>query len=234
MTPALNGMDGIMVKKSLLDDIIVQDKSNAALEEDEVLSVIIDEINLIKDDAIRSFTRSVLVKSSLFWITPSSGINGSTPPDEAFSSGNTLHAKRWARVANHLCNSYNVTEEERDFVISACLLGGVTRFIEDSSGELIYSEMHPYTVSQHVVKCIEMDKSVGNDAYSSTLFITEDSVQTILRLIRCQKGPWSLVPETMPITYLDYIVHLADNISSNIYEILKDSELIDERWKTIK
>jgi len=62
------------------------------------------------------------------------------------------------------------------------------------------------------------------------LFISEENVQSILRLVRCHLGPWSPVPETYPITYMDYIVHLADNIASKVHTIIEDSQLINDRW----
>lgn len=233
-------MGGIMAKKSILDEIIVQDKSEAANLEDEILNQLIDEINLIKDESIRSFVRSVLIKSDLFWSTPSSIMAGDNPPDEyildedARSSGNAIHTKRTTRIANELCKSYNVTEEEKDCVIAACLLHAVTKFFLDSSDNLMYNDMYPYSVGPYVVSCIEKDKESGNDAYSTTLFMTEESVQTILRLIRCHLGPWSPVPETMPITYLDYIVHISHRLASKIYDIIQDSELINEKWRVVE
>lgn len=220
-----------MVKKSILDDIIVQDKSETASKEDEVLFELLNEINLIADESIRSFVRSVLFKSDLFWITPSSHELRDLSPDEIGPGGNVLHTRRMVRVALEMCRSYSVTEEEKDCVLAACLLHGVTKFFEDTSGEIMYNNMYPYTAGQFVISCIERDKEVGNDAFSSTLFIGEDSVQTILRLIRCHLGPWSPVPETLPITYLDYIVHISHNISEKIYSIIKDSEIISEHYR---
>ena len=90
--------------------------------------------------------------------------------------------------------------------------------------------MHPYTVNKFVADCIRHDKEYANDSHSSTLFISEENVQSILRLVRCHLGPWSPVPETYPITYMDYIVHLADNIASKVHIVIEDSQLINDRW----
>ena len=59
-----------MTKKSLLDDILVEDKSQSAKEEDEILAPLLDEINMINDEGIRFFVRSILLKANLFWIIP--------------------------------------------------------------------------------------------------------------------------------------------------------------------
>ena len=42
-----------MNKKSLLDDILVLDKSEISTQEDEMLKPLLDEINLIEDESIR-------------------------------------------------------------------------------------------------------------------------------------------------------------------------------------
>jgi hypothetical protein len=38
------------------------------------------------------------------------------------------------------------------------------------------------------------------------------------------------VPETNPITYLDMIVHLADNIASKVHYVVDGDDVIKERW----
>jgi hypothetical protein len=91
--------------------------------------------------------------------------------------------------------------------------------------------MHPYTVGKFISFCQEKDKKFASESESSTLFLSEDIVQSILRLVRCHLGPWSPIPETYPITYLDYIVHLSDNIASKIHLIIEDSDLINPKWR---
>jgi len=91
--------------------------------------------------------------------------------------------------------------------------------------------MHPYAVGKFVDKCRLHDKKIASESDSSTLYLSEDVVQSILRLVRCHLGPWSPVPETYPITYLDFIVHLADNVASKIHLVIQDSDLINPKWK---
>jgi len=62
------------------------------------------------------------------------------------------------------------------------------------------------------------------------LFMQEETIQSILRLVRCHLGPWSPIPETYPITYMDYIVHVADNIASKLHTYIDDSGLINDKW----
>ena len=218
--------------KNILDEILKEDKSDTVSNENEVLSELLDEINLINDDALSSFVRSILLKADCFWTIPSSFSGRYHPADEHNAGGNVLHTKRVVRVAMVLAESYSLSVDEKDIIIAACLLHDVTKGIaskDDSSFE--YDPMHPYTVGKFVAQCQMHDKEYGNDSQSTSLFVTEEMAQTVLRLVRCHLGPWSPVPETYPITYMDYIVHIADNIASKIHTIIEDSELINDKWR---
>ena len=219
------------MSKSILDDILKEDTSSQIIQEDEYLASLLQEIGLIDDEGIKSFVRSLLLKASTFWEIPSSFSGRYHPPDEHGPGGNALHTKRVVRVAEVISDSYALSVEERDLIIAACLLHDITKGIaSEESGMFHYDPMHPYTVNKFVSDCIRHDKEYANDSHSSTLFISEENVQSILRLVRCHLGPWSPVPETYPITYMDYIVHLADNIASKVHTIIEDSQLINDRW----
>ncbi len=219
--------------KNFLDEILKEDKKSVFETENDVLNQLIDEINLITDDAIVSFVRSVLLKAEIFWDIPSSFSGKYHPADEHGHGGNVLHTKRVVRVACILADSYSLSDDERNIIIAACLLHDVTKGIPDFNdpSSFHYDPMHPYTVAKFVQNCQMYDKEYGNDSQSTSLFIAEESIQAILRLVRCHLGPWSPVPETYPITYLDYIVHIADNIASKIHTVIEDSELINEKWR---
>jgi len=48
------------MKKSILDDILIEEKNASFLgEENKILAPLLDEINLIVDESIRSFVRSI-------------------------------------------------------------------------------------------------------------------------------------------------------------------------------
>ena len=221
------------MSKSILDDILVKEKNVSSIEkENKILFLLLDEINLILDESIRSFVRSILIRSGIFWEIPSSFSGKYHPQDERCKGGNVLHTKRVVRIAALMGESYSLSPEETDIVISACLLHDVCKgIINDGAGECKYDPMHPYTVGKFIAKCQEQDKKFASESESSTLFLSEDIVQSILRLVRCHLGPWSPVPETYPITYLDYIVHLSDNIASKMHLIIEDSDLINPKWK---
>jgi len=221
------------MKKSMLDDILIQEKDAPSMgKENEILLPLLDEINLIIDEPIKSFVRSILVRGDSFWKIPSSFSGKYHPGDEHEVGGNVLHTKRVVRIAICMSESYSLTQEEKDIVIAACLLHDLCKGVADpKSNEYKYDPMHPYTVGKFVEHCQEKDKKFASESESSTLFLAEEVVQSILRLIRCHLGPWSPIPETYPITYLDYIVHLSDNVASKLHSFIDDSELINPKWR---
>ena len=212
---------------NILDEILSEKTEITSLkEEDKKLEPLLEEINLILDENIKSFIRSILYKADSFWEIPSSFSGKHHPIDEHGVGGNVLHTKRAVRVAQVLCESHALPQEER-----AMLLHDVTKGIakNDEVGYQ-YDPMHPYTVGLFVRKCQEEDKNYASELQSSTLFLSEDIVQSILRLVRCHLGPWSPIPETIPVTYLDMIVHVADNISSKLHHIVDGENVIESRW----
>ena len=218
-------------KSSILDDILQDEQIvNLSEEENNVLSPLLEEISLIEDDGLKSFVRSVLFRADSFWVVPSSFSGKYHPPDEHNQGGNVLHTKRTVRAAKILSESHSLSAEEKDLVVAACLLHDLTKGKVEKDGSFSYDKMHPYTVGDFVKFCQEDDKKYASDISSSTLYVSEEDVQTLLRLIRCHLGPWSPVPETVPITYLDMIVHLADNIASKVHYILDGNEIVAERW----
>ena len=216
-----------MSKKSILDELLDEDVSfKVNEEEDKLLSPLMEEINLISSQQIRLFVRSVLLQAKTFWKIPSSFSGKYHPADEHGSGGNVLHTKRVVKVSKVICDSYGLLAHEKDLVYAACLLHDVTKGIahDDSKEDFFYDPMHPYTVGAFVKKCQDNDKKYGSESASSTLFLDEETVQSILRLVRCHLGPWSPIPETVPSTYMDMIVHLSDNVASKLHTIVEISD----------
>jgi hypothetical protein len=229
------GKESKMKNKSILDEIL-SDSSKKDLssikEEDAALEPLLDEINMIKDHNVKSFIRSVLLKCNLFWIIPSSFSGKYHPSDEHGPGGNVLHTKRVVRAASVLADSYSLSDEDRDLVYAACLLHDITKgVITSEEGPMHYDPLHPYTVGGFVKDCQREDRQYASEGQSSTLFLSEETVQSILRLVRCHLGPWSPVPETTPITYLDMIVHLADNLASKVHYVVDGEKVVEDRWK---
>lgn len=221
-----------MKNKSILDEILSNEKSVSTIKDEDVkLALLLDEINLIKDENIKSFVRAVLFNSEDFWKIPASFSGKHHPPDERGHAGNVIHTKRVVRVAQVLSDSYSLSSEDKDIVYAACLIHDITKGVKfNEEGDLRYDPMHPYTVGHFVKGCQEYDKKYATESQSSTLFVSEETVQSILRLVRCHLGPWSPVPETTPITYLDMIVHMADNVASKLHYIIDGENIVEKRW----
>lgn len=219
-------------KNNILDDILSNKVSSHSIkDEDKILKPLIDEINTIENEGIKSFVRSILYRAEGFWDIPASFSGKHHPPDERSVGGNVLHTKRAVRVGVVLADSYSLSSEERDLITAALLLHDVTKGIKsESSSKYYYDPMHPYTAGSFIKKCQEQDKKYASESQSSTLFISEEDTQTILRLIRCHLGPWSPVPETNPVTYMDMIVHLADSVSSKLHLIVDGDNIVKDRW----
>jgi HD superfamily phosphohydrolase YqeK len=220
------------MSSNILDEILSDNsKIVSKKDEDKILEPLLDEINYIFDESIKLFVRSVLLRASSFWTIPSSFSGKYHPADEHNEGGNVLHTKRVVRAAKIMSESYSLNREDTDIILAACLLHDVTKGIRlEGESSFHYDPMHPYTVGKLVKKCQEEDKKYASESQSSTLFLTEETVQSILRLVRCHLGPWSPVPETVPITYMDMIVHMADNIASKLHYVVDGDNIIQERW----
>lgn len=222
-----------MAKKSILDQLLNEDtlfKNNK--EENEILKDLLNEINLISSNHIKSFVRSLLIRATDFWKIPSSFSGKYHPIDEHGIGGNVLHTKRVIRIAKIICDSYVLDVEERDLIYAASLLHDITKGKKISDNdECTYDPFHPYTVDKYVRWCIEEDKKYTSESSSTTLYLDEETIQSILRIIRCHLGPWSPIPETMPSSHAEMIVHLADNIASKLHNIVDGEDIMEYRWK---
>ena len=73
-----------MIEKSILDELLKDEiafKTNE--EEDKILAPLLEEINLISNQQIKLFIRSVLFKAKTFWEIPSS-FSGKSPTINLF------------------------------------------------------------------------------------------------------------------------------------------------------
>lgn len=223
------------MSKNILDDILDNDKLNFAVEENLTLDPLLNELSLISSEEIKSFVRSLLLKSKYFWSSPEVENDPDRPFDEIGPLKSVLHTKRTIRVAAILSAVYLLAQEEHDIVIAACLLHEVVKYKDleiDEKVYQIYDPLHPYTVGDVVSLAQSIDRENLQENISTTLFVGQENLFSIMRLIRCQMGVWSPVPETYPVTYLDYIVNISVTIANNLHNIIGDSDLIDESWRS--
>jgi hypothetical protein len=131
-----------MGRESILDDILNKEKDSISIEEEAlILKPLIDEINLITDDGIRSFVRSILIRATSFWTIPSSFSGKYHPSDEHNQGGNMLHTKRVVRASKVIGDSYSLSSEERDLVYAACLLHDITKGITSKDDEKSFDSL---------------------------------------------------------------------------------------------
>jgi hypothetical protein len=227
------------VKDNLLDELLNEEPVSEADtsffdEEDKVLEPLLDEINLIQDQAIRFFVRSVLLRVTEyhhgFWEIPASFSGRYHPPDERGIGGNVLHTKRVVRIAELLSESQDRSPTDFDVLIAAALLHDITKGVWQN-GAYIYDPMHPYTVDKVVQACLREDESYTETANrSTTLYIDDDTLALILRLVRCHLGLWSPIPETYPLSALDWTLHLADHLASKLHILIDGRNYDMRRW----
>lgn len=215
----------------LLDELLNEQVDYLEME-DKVLAPLLDEINLINDSGIKQFVRSLLLKQTSFWLIPSSFSGLHHPPDERGASGNVLHTKRVVRVVMLLSNSQDRSTTEKDILIAAALLHDITKGRDHADGIIRYDEFHPYTVETAVDWArMEDEKMIQEGGTSSSLWIDQEALTQILRLVRCHMGTWSPIPETVPLSTLEWMLHHADLIASKLHWIIDGDDVLEARWK---
>ena len=215
----------------LLENLLSSEENNIKAE-DEILTPLLPVIDQIANGGIRYFVRAVLLKAApFFWETEANLDNDGYPPDEKCAGGNVLHTIRVARIASIIANSQDASQHEHDLLMAAALLHDLTKAVEEVDGSIGYDQMHPYTVEAYVNWVREEDDRNASEVESSTLFISEEDVHKIMRIIRCQGGVWSVVPETIPITPLEWTLHFADTLAMKLHTIIDGPKLQDWRWK---
>lgn len=205
----------------LLDEFLLkQEEADQEFHnENAKIKPLLEEIELIKNQSIQYFVRSLLVKAHEFWFAPADNQEGH-PSDEYETGGMVLHTQRVVRTAALLADAYGLEEHERDLVIAAAILHDLTKaLILREDEDMFYDPMHPYTVDAFLRSVSSEDKMFGDESKSSTMYLKEETIAQIMRLVRCHLGLYSPVPETIPITTTDMVVHLADLIAINVEKI---------------
>lgn len=209
---------------------LVGDESEDSFEtENDRLAPLMPEINMISNESIRSFVRSILLKADIFWQIPASFTGKHHPPDEHGEGGNVLHTKRVVRVVALICESQERDPFECDMMYAAAILHDLTKGVLWGDGTVAYDPLHPITAERFISLVREHDRALATDATSSVLGLEDEVIFGILRMIRCSHGPWSAIPELIPITQMEWNIHLADRIASKLH-LITDEEVLLERW----
>lgn len=206
----------------------------AADEENKKLAPLLPEIDLITNQNIVSFVRAVLLKApDAFWSIPSTFTSeDQRPPDELLEGGNVLHTKRVVQIARILGDGRGLEVDELDVLIAAAILHDITK-AGVSNEQTEHDPMHPYTVDFIVELLAKSEPTTFSEDVSSSLWVDETTKHIILRLVRCSEGLWSPIPETVPMTPLEWLLADANLIASSLHRIIDPAEKV-KYWRWIQ
>ena len=216
----------------VLDSFFIEDQDYSSQIENFIVFPLLEEINTIEDENIRHFVRSLLSKACIaFWGVPSSEFFGVHPPDEYEDGGNVLHIQRVFRIAEKLCVAYALEPWDRDLVYAACLVHDITKVVLSEDGETItFDPFHAYTIDAFVKDVYNIDFIYGTDAQSSVLYLKQEVIQEVLRMVHCHDGQDSIIQETKPASVGEMIVHIANDIAKNLHYIIDGETIKEARW----
>ena len=206
-----------MTEKEETLDLILSIEDSSVENENKVLAPLMEEIALIQDQGIIGFVKAVLLKAPQhFWTMPSAfSSTEECPPDELDKGGNLLHTKRVVRIVMDLAMCQNMDQEDTDRLIAAAILHDVSK--GGFGDQPRYDDMHPYTVDTlvEVIRSIEFKRA--SEGESAIMWANIEDVDAILRIIRCHDGLLSPIPETIPITPVEWILHFANTVAKNLH-----------------
>lgn len=171
-----------------------------------------NEVSLIQDEGIRSFTQYVLDRApNYFWTVPSSSTGKYHPRQSNGIGGLIRHVRSMVYFAGILCRAYSVEGKEKDIVISACILHDLLKYgdpMQKHTTKTHDKEGADYVFKLGVSYCTEVEQPV----------VTKQTVLDICKAIAYHMGQWTsdnrkkMFPEEYTRTEL--IVHLADMVSA--------------------
>jgi HD superfamily phosphohydrolase YqeK len=176
--------------------------------------VLENELNLIKDEKIREWTKATLDNApDYFFIAQASSTGKYHPQCTCKKGGLITHVKRATYIANRLCDGYGITSIDRDIVLSAIILHDIAK-TPSNDPRYTYAdyENHPinaekYFASKELLK------------YSEDLDDTfaEERFLKILHCIKFHMGLWTPASIKKPLkeySLLELVVYTADYIAT--------------------
>ena len=189
--------------------------------ENAKLLPLLGELSLIRDSTIKDFTRAMLLAVDEFWDAPSSVSGKYHPPDEHGMGGDVLHTQRVVAITALLAESQERDQYETDILISAAILHDITKVIRWAPDVVSSDPLHPITVTSLFNKLRKKEEEHTEELGSNTLELDSNTIDQILRLVRCHLGIWGPIPEIIPMTPFEMIVHQADYIAANLHKIVE-------------
>ena len=143
-----------------------------------------------------------------FWFAPAS--RNHHPPDERVTGGIIKHVKRAFVLGKQLCRMFGIVGFDRELILSAILVHDLCKNGLEEKGA-------GYTVGDHELLVRERCPSLADNLYWNG----------ILELVETHSGRWG---QKQPVTRMQYVVHLADYIStrSNVIVLLDKEEEVND------
>jgi len=216
-----------------MDDVLkglLESEESTFDQENKILEPLLPEIDLIEDQGIHSLVRSALSKAPKhFWSGPNLVVYGAVTPDEKEWKGIVLHTKRMTRIITIIAEAQQIDEYERDVMLAAGLLHGITKGVQAPDNSLRYDPMYPYTLDKFMQWVRKEDEKYANEMSSSSLWVEDEVLEDIVRHVRCHLGSFSPIPETVPITGNEWTIHVADLLVSKLH-VITDAQTEEWRW----
>jgi len=217
-------------------DAFLAEELEEETEVNPVFDLISDELSLIKSHAIQEFVKAVLGRSNILWfvsVAPEDNddLQNLWPSDCYKPGGELLNIRRVVRACDVLAESHQLDQEDRDILLAAGFVHSITKYYTDEDGEPKYDPMHPYTVDSYVGALREEEQTTALEGNPHTVLLADETVMQILRVVRCQRGPWSIIPETLPVTLLEILLHTAYQFMINVDYIVDGDNVVEERWE---
>jgi hypothetical protein len=227
-----------MMSDNILDDLLSDSLKNDTDDREAqiILAPLAEEIELIKDIKMQEFVKIILLHTLYFWVMPvypddNEELDDIWPPDTYRPGGDVLNTQRVVRGCEILSDSYGIGDEDKNILYAAALIHSVTKYVYDSHVDgPRYDPMHPYTVDTLVTTIREREQLRALEGSPNTLSISDEQVMQILRIVRCQRGPWSLIPETIPVALLEILLHTSYHMAMNLDYLIDGKEILGERW----
>lgn len=176
-----------------------------------------NQLNLIKDSDIRSFTEIVLYHTPQYFMEMPASTSGKYHPAYSLGEGGLVrHTKAAVKIADCLLNleMYASLVPSRDLIIAALILHDSVKKGKNG-GEWTVTE-HPLNAADLVV---ETAKSIS--------YAHMDKVEAIAGMIRSHMGQWNtdrngfeVLPK--PITKEQKFVHQCDYLASKKFIIIEE------------
>lgn len=217
-----------MPDDNFLDDIINNDTESSILEaENAKLYPLLDYVERIESQGINLFTRSALLNApESFWNAPSPPDH---PEDEQDEGGNLLHVRRVANIVSNLVDLQIGEPVDTDALLSAALIFKVTQYHDQPDGTYTYDGMYPYTIDSYIVNLRKHDRQKASNGESVSYLIPDELLFQITRLVHCHLGRYSPIPETMPVSAGEWILHTAHMMARNLDYFVEDRNFAEWR-----